>query len=97
MSLSRACVWGRGEAGGRGGREERGVCTHANEGDELLIRVFIRAVGRDRRAAPLVGRPCGGLLVLCGGSEGARHSTTSPPGFRHEEPQDGGARPHSAH
>lgn len=37
------------------GTEERGVRTHANEGDELLIRVFIRAVRRERRALQLAG------------------------------------------
>lgn len=37
------------------GTEERGVGTHANEGDELLIRVFIRAVRRDRRVLQRAG------------------------------------------
>lgn len=37
------------------GTEERGVSTHTNEGDKLLIGVFIRAVGRQREALQLVG------------------------------------------
>ena len=48
-----ACARG-GQVGGWG-TEERGVRTHANEGDELLIRVFIRAVRRERRALQLAG------------------------------------------
>lgn len=50
-----ACVGGQGGWEHEWDTQERGDRTHANEGDKLLIRVFIRAVGRDRRAAPLVG------------------------------------------
>ena len=57
------CVWcvcahargGHGGQVGGWGTEEMGVCTHANEGDELLIRVFIRAVRRDRRVLQWAG------------------------------------------
>ena len=52
------CVLARGAQGsqvGGWGTEERGAGTHANEGDELLIRVFIRAVRRERRALQLAG------------------------------------------
>jgi len=52
------CVLAREAQGsqvGGWGTEERGAGTHANEGDELLIRVFIRAVRRERRASQLAG------------------------------------------
>ena len=52
------CAHARGGQGGQVGEcgtEETGVGTHANEGDELLIRVFIRAVRRDRRVLQWAG------------------------------------------
>lgn len=43
-----------GRRGGWAGQRGETVSTHANEGDKLLIRVFIRAVGRDKRAPQLL-------------------------------------------
>lgn len=37
------------------GCRAEGVSTHTNEGNKLLIGVFIRTVGRHRRASQLVG------------------------------------------
>lgn len=59
MNLVCVCVCARGQEQegqeSEWGTEEWGVSTHTNEGDKLLIGVFIRAVGRERKALQLVG------------------------------------------
>lgn len=86
------------------GYVEQGSCTHANEGDKLLIRVFIRAVGRDRKALQLGGEtswrdgdtsfPCFTVAL-----RESRHYTASSHGASgwREEPPNGGRSSDSAH
>ena len=105
-----ACTCARTRAGQEGqengwvGNGEQGSCTHANEGDKLLIRVFIRAVGRDRKALQLGGEtswrdgdtsfPCFTVAL-----RESRHYITSSHGASgwREEPPNGGKSSDSAH
>lgn len=59
-----------GRRGGWVGQRGETVSTHADEGDKLLIRVFIRAVGRDKRALQLLR---GELFTFYGRVQGSRH------------------------
>lgn len=99
------CVGGgQGARRSSGGAEERGGNTHANERDKLLIRVFIRAVGRDREVLQLLGEMAwrtGDLSFshFIVASRESKHYMTSchhVSGW-HGEPQKGGKRPNSAH